>query len=119
MAIETQPEKAQPSGRGPAEPRPVKSWWLRPAVHTGLIGAIIGYFLGHLLGNFLSSGYAQNALSDSNDVPIILGYAFATIGWLAGLGVFNDLARTTTGKPLRDVHQEEDGGERGAGQGAE
>jgi len=113
MAIETQPEKAQPSGAGPAEPRPEKSWWRRPAVHTGLIGAVIGYFLGHLLGNFLSSGYAQNLLSDSNDVPIVLGYAFATIGWLAGLGVFNDLLRTTTGKPLRDVHQEEDGGERG------
>jgi cytochrome c oxidase subunit I len=113
MAIETQPEKAQPSGRGPAEPRPVKSWWLRPAVHTGLIGAVIGYFLGHLLGNFLSSGYAQNALSDSNDVPIVLGYAFATIGWLAGLGVFNDLGRTMAGRPLRDAHQEEDAAEPG------
>ena len=113
MAIETQPEKAQPSGRGPAEPRPVKSLVVAPAVHTGLIGAVIGYFLGHLLGNFLSSGYAQNLLSDSNDVPIVLGYAFATIGWLAGLGVFNDLLRAMTGKPLRDVHQEEDGAERG------
>src|SRR4029077_17603527 len=58
-------------------------------------------------------GVAQNPLSYSNGVPIVLGYAFATIGWLAGLGVFNDLLRTTTGKPLRDVHQEEDGGERG------
>jgi cytochrome c oxidase subunit I len=113
MAIETQPEKAQPSGRGPAEPRPVKSWWMRPAVHTGLIGAVIGYFLGHLLGNFLSSGYAQNALSDSNDVPIVLGYALATIGWLVGLGVFNDLGRTMAGRPLRDVHQEEDAAEPG------
>src|SRR5215472_18064037 len=102
MAIETQPEKAQPSGRGPAEPRPVKSWWLRPAVHTGLIGAVIGYFLGHLLGNFLSSGYAQNALSDSNDVPIVLGYALAVLGWLAGLGVFNDLFRMVLGRPLPD-----------------
>ena len=113
MAVEVQPEKAQPSGRGPAGPRPVKSWWMRPAVHTGLIGAVIGYFLGHLLGNFLSSGYAQNLLSDSNDVPIVLGYALAVIGWLAGLGVFNDLARTMSGKPLRDVHQEEDGAEPG------
>jgi cytochrome c oxidase subunit I len=113
MAIETQLEKAQPAGRGPAGPRPVKSWWMRPAVHTGLIGAIIGYFLGHLLGNFLSSGYAQNALSDSNDVPIVLGYALATVGWLAGLGVFNDLLRTMAGKPLRDAHQEEDGAEPG------
>ena len=94
MAVETQPEIA-PSGRGPAAPRPATPWWMRPGVHTGLIGAVIGYFLGHLLGNFLSSGYAQNSLSDSNDVPIVLGYALAVIGWLAGLGVFNDLLRTT------------------------
>jgi cytochrome c oxidase subunit 1 len=105
MAVETQPET---TGRGPAALGPTTPWWKRPAAHTGVIGAIIGYFLGHLLGNFLSSGYAQNALSDSNDVPIVLGYALATIGWLAGLGVFNDLVRTMAGKPLRDVHQEED-----------
>jgi cytochrome c oxidase subunit I len=115
MAVEIQPEKAQPSGRGPAALRPTAPWWRRPAVHTGLIGAIIGYFLGHLLGNFLSSGYAQNALSDSNDVPIVLGYALATVGWLAGLGVFNDLARSMTGRPLRDVHQEEDAADPGLG----
>src|SRR5487761_84450 len=113
MAVETQPETAQPSGRGPAATGPGKPWWMRPAIHTGLIGAVIGYLLGHLLGNFLSSGYLQNGLSDSNDVPIVLGYALATIGWLAGLGVFNDLLRTMTGKPLRDVHQEEDAAEAG------
>jgi cytochrome c oxidase subunit I len=113
MAVETQPERAQPSGRDPVPPGLAKPWWRRPAIHTGLIGAVIGYVLGHLLGNFLSSGYAQNLLSDSNDVPIVLGYALATIGWLAGLGVFNDLLRTMSGKSLRDVHQEEDGGEPG------
>ena len=111
MAVETQPERAQPSGRDPVPPGLAKPWWRRPAIHTGLIGAVIGYVLGHLLGNFLSSGYAQNLLSDSNDVPIVLGYALATIGWLAGLGVFNDLLRTMSGKSLRDVHQEEDGGD--------
>src|SRR5487761_1246642 len=111
MAVETQLETAQPSG--PAAPGLAKSYWMRPGIHTGLIGAVIGYVLGHLLGNFLSSGYAQNGLSDSNDVPIVLGYALATIGWLAGLGVFNDLLRTMSGKPLRDVHQEEDAAEAG------
>ena len=30
----------------------------------------------------------------------MLGYAFGTIGWLAGLGVFNDLGRQMLGKPL-------------------
>ena len=34
-------------------------------------------------------------------MPIVLGYLFATLGWLAGLGVFNDLGRLMLGKPLR------------------
>src|SRR5579863_3871976 len=97
MAIEIQPEKPQraeqPGGGEPGGPRAARPWWMRPAVHTALVGAIIGYVLGHWLGNFLSSGYQQNGLSDSNDVPIVLGYAFGVIGWLAGLGVFNDLLR--------------------------
>ena len=78
----------------------MRPWWLRPGVHTGVIGGAAGYILGHLLGNFLSSDYARNALSDVNDVPIVLGYTLAVIGWLAGLGVFNDLGRLVLGKPL-------------------
>ncbi len=100
MAIEIQPERAEPTGRGPEVPGAPRPWWLRPGPHIGVIAAAAGYILGHLLGNFLSSAYAQNALSDSNDVPIVLGYAFGTIGWLAGLGVFNDLGRQILGKPL-------------------
>src|SRR5215468_692044 len=100
MAIETQPgaERIQPTGPGAGGAG--RPWWMRPAFHTGLIGGVAGYLLGHWLGNFLSSGYAQNVLSDSNDVPIVLGYALGTIGWLAGLGVFNDLGRQMLGKPL-------------------
>src|SRR5580704_899699 len=101
MAIETQPERAEPTGRGP-EIAATRPWWLRPGVHTGLIGAVIGYFFGHWLGNFLGGGYSRSALSDANDVAIVLGYAFAVIGWLAGLGVFNDLGRLMLGKPLAD-----------------
>ena len=104
MAIETHPERAEPAGSGPEIGGPggvMRPWWLRPGVHTGVIGAVVGYILGHLLGNFLSSAYQQNALSDSNDIPIVLGYALGTIGWLAGLGVFNDLGRLMLGKPLR------------------
>src|SRR6202161_3598589 len=60
MAIEIQPESAQvPSGREPAAAPKARPWWLRPAAHTALIGAIIGYALGHLLGNAISSGYQQ------------------------------------------------------------
>ena len=98
MAIEIQPESAQvPDGREPAAAPKARPWWLRPAVHTALIGAIIGYALGHWLGNAISSGYQQIPLADSNDTPIVLGYLFGTVGWLIGLGVFNDTARQMLG----------------------
>jgi cytochrome c oxidase subunit 1 len=110
MAIETQPgaERIQPTGPGAGGAG--RPWWMRPAFHTALIGGVAGYLIGHWLGNFLASGYAQNALSDSNDVPIVLGYALGTVGWLAGLGVFNDLSRMLAGKPLPDIEHAPAGG---------
>ena len=102
MAIEIQPESAQqPSGREPGAPPKARPWWLRPAIHTALIGAIIGYAAGHLLGNVIGSGYQQVGTSDDNDFAIVLGYAFGVLGWLIGLGVFNDLVRQMLGRPPR------------------
>src|SRR5271169_1718119 len=112
MAIETQPERAEPTGRGP-EVVARRPWWLRPGAHTGVIGAVIGYFLGHWLGNFLGGDFSRSALSDTNDVAIVLGYAFGVIGWVAGLGVFNDLGRLMVGKPMPEegrLHGTEDPG---------
>ncbi len=103
MAIEIERE-VTPAGAGPAG-RPARPWWMRPAFHTGIVGAVAGYFFGHWLGNFLSSGYPQNPLSDTNDIPIVLGYLFATLGWLAGLGVFNDPLLQMAGKKVRDIHE--------------
>src|SRR5215469_12604613 len=105
MAIETQPDRAQGAGGGAplggSGPRP---WWRRPAIHTAIAGAVIGYTIGHLLGNWLTGAtgapnqYPNIALSDSEDWPIVLGYVLAIVGWLAGLGVFNDLVRQITGR---------------------
>src|SRR5580692_3460023 len=101
MAIEIQPEKAQGHGGGePGAPRPARPWWLRPAIHTAIVGAVIGYLVGHWLGNFLGSNYQQLPLSDSSDFPIVLGYLLAVVGWLAGLGVFNDPLRQMAGRPV-------------------
>ncbi|HXZ76673.1 MAG TPA: cbb3-type cytochrome c oxidase subunit I [Streptosporangiaceae bacterium] len=101
MAIETQPERAEPTGRGPETAEAAgRPWWLRPGVHTGVIGAVIGYLFGHWLGNLLGGDFARSALADQNNVAIVLGYAFGTIGWLAGLGVFNDLFLLMLGRPL-------------------
>ena len=99
MAIEIQPERADPTGRGP-EATAGRPWWLRPGAHLGVIGAVLGYFLGHWLGNLLGGDYARSSLSDANDVAIVLGYTFAVLGWLTGLGVFGDLFGLMLGRPL-------------------
>src|SRR5215471_12625226 len=103
MAIETQPERAEPTGRGPeiagAARRP---WWLRPGIHTGVVGAVAGYFVGHWLGDLIGGDFVRSSLADTNDVAIVLGYALGVVGWLAGLGVFNDLGRLMLGKPLSE-----------------
>jgi cytochrome c oxidase subunit I len=112
MAIETQPERAQGSGGGErAAARSARPWWQRPAIHTAILGAAIGYLIGHVLGNFLAgSGAAQYpnlALSDSSDWPIVLGYVLAIVGWLAGLGVFNDVIRQMLGRPQSAENSQE------------
>jgi cytochrome c oxidase subunit 1 len=106
MAIETQPERAQGAGGGdPLAGHSPRPWWRRPAIHTAIVGAIIGYVLGHLLGDFLTGAtgsatqYPNVALSDSEDWPIVLGYVLAIVGWLAGLGVFNDILSQIVGRP--------------------
>ncbi len=109
MAIEIQPESAQiPGGGEPGAPRTARPWWLRPAWHTAIIGAVIGYVLGHLLGNFLGSGYQQVAGSDDNDMAIVIGYLFLILGWLIGLGVFNNLVRQMLGRPISHAGDEAD-----------
>jgi cytochrome c oxidase subunit I len=111
MAIEAQPESAQaPGGREPGGTPKERAWWLRPAWHTAIIGAAIGYIFGHWLGNFVASQYQQIATSDDNDFAIVLGYAFLTLGWLIGLGVFNDLVRQMLGKPVNGNGHATDGG---------
>jgi cytochrome c oxidase subunit I len=116
MTIELQPGKPeQPGGRQPGgrrpepgSPRAPRPWWRRPAVHTGVAGAVLGYLLGHWLGNLIASGYQQVQNSGQNDFAIILGYVLGTVGWLAGLGVFNDLLRQMAGRPVHAAEEIED-----------
>ncbi len=114
MAIETTPgaDRTQPVGGGPGGGAAARPWWMKPAVHTALIGAVIGYLIGHWLGNVVQQtnpGFATG-LGDTKDFPIVLGYVLGTIGWLAGLGVFNDLGRLMIGKPLPDIEHAPAGG---------
>jgi cytochrome c oxidase subunit I len=114
MAIEATPgaDRIQPVGGGPGGPAEVKAWWRKPAVHTGLIGAVIGWLIGNWLGLQVQSASANFAqgLSDVRDWPVVLGYLFGTVGWLAGLGIFNDLFRLMAGKPLPDIEHAPAGG---------
>jgi cytochrome c oxidase subunit I len=114
MAIETTPgaDRIQPVGGEPGGPAETRAWWRRPAVHTGLLGAVIGYLIGNWLGWLVqsTSGNFAQGLSDTRDWPVVLGYVFGTIGWLAGLGIFNDLGRLMVGKPLPDIEHAPVGG---------
>jgi cytochrome c oxidase subunit I len=114
MAIEAQPQAGQSGGGQPAVGQRARPWWQRPGIHTGLIGAIIGYAIGHVLGQFLTGTgnglYPNVTLSDSEDWPIVLGYVLATVGWLAGIGVFNDVLRQMAGRPAAGVEEPEGGG---------
>jgi cytochrome c oxidase subunit 1 len=114
MAIETTPgaDRIQPVGGEPGGPARARPWWMKPAAHTGLIGAVIGYLIGNWLGWLVQStsgGFAQG-LGDTRDWPVVLGYLFGTVGWLAGLGIFNDLGRLMIGKPLADIEHAPEGG---------
>src|SRR5581483_6653680 len=99
MAIEIQPEQRHGPG-GPAHARRSRPWWMRPGIHTGLVGAVIGYAVGHFLGNAIGHTFDPLTLNDSNDMSIVFGYAIMVVGWLAGLGVFNDLLRQMVGRPV-------------------
>jgi cytochrome c oxidase subunit 1 len=108
MAIEIEPGTTQqPGGGEPGGPSAARPWWMRPAFHTAILGAVIGYLVGHWLGDYMGSGYQQVGTADANDLAIVLGYCFMTVGWLAGLGVFNDLLRQMAGRPVPEREEGE------------
>src|SRR5712691_3454196 len=114
MAIETEPGTSGRTGGGEPTAQPAaRPWWMRPAIHTAIIGAVAGYVFGHWLGNLITSGYPQAATGggspDTNDTPIVLGYMFLVIGWLIGLGCFNDLVNAMRGRRLVDRQLRGDG----------
>ena len=108
MAIETKPTGGQLAGGPPppAQPRRYRPWWQHPGAHTGFAGAVGGYFFGHWLGNAIGGGWQQVATSDQNNLAMVLGYTFLVVGWLAGLGVFNDAFRGMIGRQI--PHEEEE-----------
>jgi cytochrome c oxidase subunit 1 len=91
MAVDVGPKLDEGAVPPPVHRPPIRrrSFWLSPNIVTGLVGGVAGYAFGHWLGNLISSNYLVVQNAGHSDVAILLGYLFATLGWLAGLGIFN------------------------------
>src|SRR5437660_1694753 len=66
---------------------------------TGLALGIGGWFLGGWIGGQIAVGHDYLLATDQNDVGISMGYLFAVIGWLVGLGFANYPIGRLLGKP--------------------
>src|SRR5437588_7287128 len=66
---------------------------------TGLVLGIGGWFLGGWIGGQIAVGHDYLQGTDQNDVGIFMGYLFAVIGWLVGLGFANYPIGRLLGKP--------------------
>jgi cytochrome c oxidase subunit I len=94
---------------------------LRPPLMRRLIGfnlftaialGIGGFFLGAWIGGQIAVGKDYLLGTDQNDVGIFMGFLFASIGWLVGVGLFNYPLRRLLGRPAALPAY---GEERGAG----
>jgi cytochrome c oxidase subunit 1 len=73
---------------------------------TGLALGIGGWFLGAWVGGQMAVGHDYLLGTDQNDVGIYMGYLFAIIGWLVGLGFANYPIGRLLGRPPSLRHHE-------------
>ena len=71
--------------------------------------AVIGYVVGHWVGVQISVDVKAQTGTDQNDVAILLGLLFGTLGWLIGLGFFNYPIKRMLGHPATLAEGEEPG----------
>jgi cytochrome c oxidase subunit I len=76
---------------------------------TGLALGIGGWFLGSWIGGQIAVGHDYLEGTNQNDVGIFMGYLFAVIGWLVGLGFANYPLGRLLGRPPT-LRAEETGG---------
>jgi cytochrome c oxidase subunit 1 len=79
---------------------------------TAIALGIGGFFLGAYLGGQIAVGKDYLIGTDQNDVGVFMGFLFATIGWLAGLGFFNYPLSRALGRPASLPHEEATGAAR-------
>jgi cytochrome c oxidase subunit I len=75
-------------------------------VFTAVVLGIGGFFLGTWIGDQIAAGKAYLIGSDQNDLAIFVGFLFASLGWLAGLGFFNYPGLRLLGRPASLPHEE-------------
>jgi cytochrome c oxidase subunit 1 len=76
---------------------------------TALALGIGGYALGHWIGTRIAAGKAAPIGTDQDDIAIFMGFVFALIGWLAGLGFFSYPLGRMLGRPPTLREKEEEG----------
>ncbi len=76
---------------------------------TAIIGAIIGFFIGRLIGGAIHAKSLTyfGTESGENDIQVLFGYLFGTIGFLVGMGFANYPIRRMLGHPPTLAHNEE------------
>jgi cytochrome c oxidase subunit 1 len=65
----------------------------------GIVLAIVGFPIGSWLGNLFSGQVDVVLKDDQNDTAIALGFLFAVLGFLAGMGFFNYPVKRLLGRP--------------------
>jgi cytochrome c oxidase subunit I len=76
---------------------------------TGLVLGIGGWFLGGWIGGQIAVNHDYLLGTNQNDVGIFMGFLFAVLGWLVGLGFANYPIRRLLGAPP-SLKEEESGG---------
>jgi cytochrome c oxidase subunit 1 len=83
----------------PISRRPAWRGLLGFNMFTGLVLGIGGWFLGGWIGGQIAVGKDYLQGTNQNDVGIFMGYLFAMIGWLVGLGFANYPLGRLRGRP--------------------
>jgi cytochrome c oxidase subunit I len=100
------------TGLVPTPPRQTAPIWRRLIGFNALVAfllAIGGYFLGHWVGTRITVGMDSQLGTDQNDVAIFMGFVFALLGWLIGLGFLNYPLGRMIGRPPSLREKEEEG----------
>jgi len=73
-------------------------WLRRYNLLWGAVGAIIGFAIGIWIGHRLAGKFTWFTDTGQNDVSVLLGYTFSTIGFMAGLGFLDYPLRRIRGQ---------------------